>query len=77
MVMLHGVDMVAKFALTLILDHRNELMECTGLEQVMDCFKSVVTKINSETLDRYMRKVCIENQVRYNTANLSLQKDRL
>jgi hypothetical protein len=56
-VLLHGVDVIAKFALVIILDHKKELMQCSGLEQVMECFKTVVTNITSEKLDRYLRKV--------------------
>jgi len=55
--LLHGVDVIAKFAVVIILDHKKELMQCTGLEQVMECFKNVVTNISSEKLDRYLRKV--------------------
>lgn len=57
LVMLHGVDVIAKFALAIILDNKKQLMECNGLEQVMDCFKTVVTQITSEKMDRYLRKV--------------------
>lgn len=57
LMLLHGVDVIAKFALVIILDHKTELMECNGLEQVMDCFKTVVTQTSSEKLDRYLRKV--------------------
>ncbi|ODM93797.1 TBC1 domain family member 4 [Orchesella cincta] len=57
LVMLHGVDVIAKFALAIVLDHKKELMQCNGLEQVMECFKTVVTQITSTKLDRYLRKV--------------------
>lgn len=49
--------MIAKFALTIVLDHKKELMEYNGLEQVMDCFKTVVTRITTDKMDRYLRKV--------------------
>lgn len=55
--LLHGVDVIAKFALVLILDHKRELMACTGLEAVMECFKLVVTNITSDKLDKYLKKV--------------------
>jgi hypothetical protein len=55
--LLHGVDVIAKFAVMLILDHKQELMQCTGLEQVMDCFKAVVTNVTGAKLDKYLKKV--------------------
>ena len=52
-----GSDVMVKFALVLILDHKKELMECCGLEQIMNCFKSVFTNVTPKKADEYVRKV--------------------
>lgn len=57
LLLLHGLDVITKMALLLVLDNRKELMACSGLEQMMDCFKTTVTKIDSDKLDKYFRKV--------------------
>ena len=41
----------------IIVDHKSDLIKCNGLEQVMECFRHIVTQIRSDDVDRYLKKV--------------------
>lgn len=58
LIMLHGFELVlVPIALTLILDNKQQLLQCNGLESIMTCFKNTVTQVNSTQLDKYLKKV--------------------
>ncbi|CAG7820531.1 unnamed protein product [Allacma fusca] len=63
-VLLHGIDVITRFAVEIIVDHKSDLKKCTGLEQVMECFRHVVTKIKSDDVNRYLRQVLDTNSAK-------------
>ena len=57
MVLLSGVDVLIKLALVVMQDFKSQLMDCRGLEQIMECFKTTLTQISSSQMDFYLRTV--------------------
>ena len=69
LILARGMSMVFRIVLSLLADHKDMLLQCRNMEQLMDYFKTTLPSMGASQLERVIRQVlavasnCIHNDM--------------
>jgi len=58
-----NIDVLFRVILSLLTYHKEHLLACDGMEQIMNYIKSDFPVVNKEIIDKIIKQVCVNNSI--------------
>lgn len=58
-----NIDVLFRIILSLLTYHKDNLLACDGMEQIMNFIKNDFPVVNNEIIDKIIKQVCLNNNI--------------
>jgi len=58
-----NIDVLFRVILSLLTYHKDNLLACDGMEQIMNYIKNDFPVVNKEIIDKIIKQVCFNNHI--------------